>query len=417
MALQQLPNFYRQRLIYGDTKGSGLLMVADPLNTGFSAKKTLIAGRLTDAARTADTELVLIPGARIRSLDSNILYESNGSAWVSLGTGTNDDGTSTATQMAAILAGGGGGGGSGGVAGQLFTITEGGSTVVTSPGLLESGTFGINYATVRKLGSAGSYSQSGHAPVGPLPPLPVGSGTEVIVPRYTTDGGSSWTIGMLPGESIGTWAIADLLALNATTYDGCVAKVTGALLNVDGAGTARPAMMVARGGRWRWLDNIQLMRQLSANTAVNQSQSHVAMGGYVQFPIGLLQIGDELECWYAMSKTGIAGTTTFAMHLGDTGDSTDTAIYAPAALTGANLSYAFGPIMLQVVSATSVRIIGNGSAAPLWNGTNAGAVPSATSLADNIFTSVARLSFNQLVANAADQVVATACKVIHRMAP
>lgn len=105
MALQQLPNYQRTRLIYGDSKGSGLLMVSEVVQGAFSPKKTVVAGRLTDAARTADSELVLIAGARIRSLDSNILYESNGSTWFSLGTATNDDGTLSSLQIAALNTG------------------------------------------------------------------------------------------------------------------------------------------------------------------------------------------------------------------------------------------------------------------------------------------------------------------------
>lgn len=127
-----------------------------------------------------------------------------------------------AAAVEALLAGGGGGGG---ITGTLIEVANGATETITAPGTLSSGDYSEGVVIVRLLGATGSYGQSGHTLDGVLPPITQSVGAEVVLRRYTTDGGVTWHLrGVYPGEALGAYAWADRPAASACT--GCEIVVT-----------------------------------------------------------------------------------------------------------------------------------------------------------------------------------------------
>jgi len=88
MALVSINGFREQRQWYTDSKGSGLLMYRIKYGNGYSELKVHKPGILTDAARLADPDLVLVKNAQILSANSGLMYYSNGTRWLSDSTDT-----------------------------------------------------------------------------------------------------------------------------------------------------------------------------------------------------------------------------------------------------------------------------------------------------------------------------------------
>lgn len=75
------------RAHFVDALGSGLIMYRDLVGGKYTELATLTPGKLTDAARVANTDLLQYPGAKIVSKDSGILYEVINGAWVATAQG------------------------------------------------------------------------------------------------------------------------------------------------------------------------------------------------------------------------------------------------------------------------------------------------------------------------------------------
>lgn len=263
------------------------------------------------------------------------------------------------------------GGSSGsGVDGTLFEVSNGGSAVITTPGLIST-TYGEDVAIVRLLGATGSYSQSGHTQLGVLPPITQTAGAEVLLVRQTTDAGASWTIrGVLPGEPIGTYTLANALALNATTYAGCVVAVTAAIADFDGAATAHDAEMIAIDARLKFRKGFEVLRSITAALSGVTSTTITKVGTSVALPFW--RSGDWLDCEIAIDKTLDTQTATFTLYMGVNGDTTDFAVATYGLAPSPNTSNSWGgKLTIQAYSDTAVRREGSATVGAPWIGTSA----------------------------------------------
>lgn len=259
------------------------------------------------------------------------------------------------------------------------SVPNGGAAVVTAPSSSPLPVYSQLIA-VKLAGSSGSYSASGYIIDGVLPPMRQVSGAEVVLDTYTTDSTATWHIrGILPGESIGEWSWTDLQTLSATTYNGCVATVTGLVLDMAGTGSdARTAEMIARNGRWVYRNGTQLLRRMLTAPAATSSLTEV-IAQSVQFPVGLLQAGDNILVRYGVNRVGAATNTTFRWRFGTAGTTGDTQLET-ANLSTTNLS-AGGIVPFRIVTDTAIAIQGSGNDYMPMGGTNTLAINSLAGVA------------------------------------
>lgn len=76
-----------ERLHFTDAKGSGLIMYQEKIANIFSPLKTLTPGKLSDADRIANTDLLRHPGAQIISKDTGLMWEVVDGAWSNIVSG------------------------------------------------------------------------------------------------------------------------------------------------------------------------------------------------------------------------------------------------------------------------------------------------------------------------------------------
>lgn len=275
----------------------------------------------------------------------------------------------------------------------VFNIPSAGNIVITTPGTTTT-QYSESIAIISQpgAGTPGTYSNSGHIVDGILPPIRATLGAEILLYRYTEDFGVTWHIvGVQPGESIGTWAWADLRALDAVAYDGCTSKTTGVVLDYTGTGSARTVMMVARNGRWVPQQNQLTVRNILAALAGVNANTEVDVVSSVQIPFGLLKPGDLLIARLYGSKAAATGSGNVRYRIGNTALITETAVVASASfpLTVSHLSMG-GETVMRLESNTSVLQVGNGLP---FNLTATSTAPHATAVAIDDIT-VADTFFN-----------------------
>lgn len=295
---------------------------------------------------------------------------------------------------------------------KTVSVPNGGAAVVTAPTTAPTDVY-VQFIAVKLAGSTGSYSASGYIIDGVLPPMRQASGAEVLLTTYTTDRGVTWRIrGILPGESIGDWTWTELQTLNATTYDGCLARVSGIVLDATGAGSARTVLMVANNGRWKYNScAVRHRDQATAPAAMNGLSITTQVS--VQFPAGLLQIGDTITLLYGMARTGATGNVTWRPYFGTTGvAATDTQLFTTNMTTTQLSSSAW--LRFRVQSETSLELIGTGNTPSPNIGVNTVAQTAAVAVPDVNGTAV-YISLATLVANAADTIQVTDFIVEHEM--
>lgn len=301
----------------------------------------------------------------------------------------------------------------------VVSIPSGAAYVLTPPA---SATPPWGYVTLQLAGSTGSYTQSGFIVEGVLPPLRQAAGSLVTLFHYTTDGGLTRRIrGVMPGESIGSWTWTELQALSPTTYDGCVARVSGVLLDVAGTGSdAVPVLMVARGGRWRYLAGTARHRMMPAQSSATRSGTSETIDQWVRFVAGLLKQGDKLELQWAASKSGSSETFTHRIRFGagsaGAGAVADTLIYSSGNPATTNLSVGVRTTY-RIESSSSMRKLGSGNDPAPWAGQNANAVPAVISGLTNMDSTDTYMSLGILSSAAVETLRTTEFEVVHHMVP
>lgn len=286
---------------------------------------------------------------------------------------------------------------------------------MTAPDPLSSGSYGENTAIVSLAASTGSYTQTGHTVIGVLPPIRQESGAFVALSRYTYDGGLTWYIrGVLPGESIGTWTWANLQTLNATTYDGCVALVTGIVADLSNTGSdARSVLMVARNGRWRYLNGEATIKSLPAQLSTTRSGTTETVDVQAAFPAGLLKTGDFIDIEWASEKSATSETATRRYRFGTAGTTGDTQLVSIAQPATTNRTQGERQ-RFRVESATSVRKLGTGNDPSAWQGTNAVVAPTAIAVS-NMDSNAMTLSCTVAMSAAVETLRTTAFTAVHVM--
>lgn len=296
------------------------------------------------------------------------------------------------------------GAGSGGAAsGTLVSVPNGGAEVVSTPASAAS-TVAMDTVIVALAGTTGSYSQTGHTMIGVLPPMRQSSGAFVTLTRYTYDEGLTWYLrGVLPGESIGEWAWADLKALSATTYAGCTAEVTGIVSDYDGAGTARSVTLIARNGRWRPASGRLPLRMQAAPTTAHANTS-LTSAAVIAIPDDFLAANDAYVIKSAVNKVNDNGTGSITFYVGRNGTTADTAVSAYTLAPSPNTSNSWGGEgVIKIDTDTTARQLGNGLPTVSFVGSNTNQAPTAVAI-DSITGGVINLTIGTAVANAADTI-------------
>jgi hypothetical protein len=295
------------------------------------------------------------------------------------------------------------------------SVPNGGAAVVTAPSSSPLPVYSQLIA-VKLAGSSGSYSASGYIIDGVLPPMRQVAGAEVVLDTYTTDSTATWHIrGILPGESIGEWSWTDLQTLSATTYNGCVATVTGLVLDMAGTGSdARTTEMIAKNGRWVYRNGTQLLRRMLTAPAATSSLTEV-IAQSVQFPVGLLQAGDNILVRYGVNRVGINGaTTTFRWRFGTAGTTADTQLETHNQST-TQLSSG-GIVPFRIVTDTAIAIQGSGNDYMPMGGTNTLAINSLAGVAvSDVNATATFFSVGLFVANALDTEQLNFFELTHEM--
>lgn len=290
---------------------------------------------------------------------------------------------------------------------EIITVASGGSAVVGLPAGSPA-TVDQQTVIVRLAGATGSYSFTGHILNGKLPPIRQAIGAEVWLVRTTTDGGVTWRVrGLQPGEPIGDWTLAEVLALNPTTYDGAVARVSGFLLDVGGTGSdARLLELAAINGRWRPRRPAALRRMLTSPAAVQSTSESIVQS--VRIPAGVPKPGDDLVIRYGVTRTGSADAVNWRLRFGRLGTTGDASLIATSLSTSNGSSG--GEIRLRVDSDLQVRLLGSGNAPAAFAGVNANAAPAGVAVS-SLDGGDVYLSLGLSVQNVADSIQLTTFEV------
>ena len=290
---------------------------------------------------------------------------------------------------------------------EIITVASGGSAVVGLPSGSPA-TVDQQTVIVRLAGATGSYTFTGHIIDGKLPPIRQAIGAEVWLVRTTTDGGVTWRVrGVQPGEGIGAWTLAQVLSLNATTYDGAVARVSGYLLDVSGTGSdAREIDLASINGRWRPRGPAALRRMLTSPAAVSATSESIVQS--VRIPAGVPKPGDDLVIRCAVTRTGTADAVNWRLRFGRLGTTGDASLIATS-LSTSNGSSA-GEIRLRVDSDLQVRLLGSGNAPAPDVGVNGNPAPSGVAVS-SLDGGDVYLSLGLSVQNVADSIQLTTFEV------
>lgn len=231
----------------------------------------------------------------------------------------------------------GGGGGGGITTGAVYSIPNGATYVLEAPAPTAS-VVAEDIAVLRAAGATGFYGQTGHVVDGVLPPMPQGVGQELVLRRTTTDSGSTWHLrGILPGESLGSYAWASLPSASGLT------GVTATLTNFGGC------QVRSDGTRWRPLNGIATIYKAQGRLgaalvtlAGSAGAQKFTLGSDLSLPIGMLYPGAEVRIsakFRRIANAGAPAAVVVSATLGTANANTDPIAVSTSVAATVNQDY------------------------------------------------------------------------------
>lgn len=221
-----------------------------------------------------------------------------------------------------------------------------------------------------------------------------------FVPKAPND-----TTKFLRGDA--TWAVPSGIGSSVFGSLPAAASNSGVMYLVTDVGEGPGTLMISNGTRWKPVNGRAALKTLSAAVAGLTNSEVVSL--QTLLPAGFLNVGDELELWIALAKSGATDTGTFRMRIGTAGTTGDTDVVAHPSvpMTVNNLTYGskFG---FKVASATTTQRTGAQNSSP-YSGSQNTAPPAAVTISN--VSNALYISIGALSSGATNTITIQSCQI------
>lgn len=154
------------------------------------------------------------------------------------------------------------------------------------------------------------------------------------------------------GGIIASYTFATLPATYAVGQPVWVSDIGNAVIGASPA-AATGSLWAFNGAIWRPVGGMVTLAKLIV--PVTGLTNVEAISAQIQLPAGFLKVGDLLEPWVAVTKSGTTDTGTFILRVGTAGTTADTAVYSTVQLSAANLFHR-GLFGFSITAATTASV-------------------------------------------------------------